>query len=87
VLWQQGRTKESIAHYRAALNIEPNANLALQGLVWGLAENPGPGQSNPADAVESAQLACLNTKYKLPNFVDALIVSYARNRRSRCRRF
>jgi cytochrome c-type biogenesis protein CcmH/NrfG len=77
VLNSQGRIKDSIAHYRAALKLQPKLPEALNNLAWILAANADPQTRNGPEAVDLAERACRLTDSKEPVMVGTLAAAYA----------
>ena len=77
VLSAQGRTREAIAHYRAALQTRPDLPEALNNLAWILAANADPQVRNGPEAVALAERACQLTDSKQALLVGTLAAAYA----------
>jgi Flp pilus assembly protein TadD len=58
----EGKVEATIAEYREALRLQPNAPEVLNNLAWILASNPNPRLRNGAEAVELAERACALTQ-------------------------
>ena len=50
-----GRAREAIAHYRAALELDPDLLTAANNLAWMLATHPEPAVRDPAAALALAE--------------------------------
>jgi Tfp pilus assembly protein PilF len=76
-LYSQGRTRESMDQYRAALSCDPNSPRFLNNLAWLLATAEDPSLRNGEEAVRLAERACALTDYRGAFCVDTLAAAYA----------
>ena len=77
VLVKQGRVREAIDHYQAALAIQPDDAYVLNNLAWVLATNPEASARNGTTAVELAQRADQLSKSSNPSILGTLAAAYA----------
>ena len=66
-----------MAHYQSALEIMPDAVMALNNLAWILATSPDARLRNGAQAVHYAERACELTHQSVPSFLGTLAAAYA----------
>ncbi|MBI3783963.1 MAG: tetratricopeptide repeat protein [Deltaproteobacteria bacterium] len=81
-LARTGSMQEAIAEYRAALALKPNDASVLNELAWFLATHPDGRYRNGTEAVSLARLACEQTDYSNPFYLDTLAAAYAEAGRS-----
>ena len=77
MLLKQGRWREAIDHYQAALAIQPDDAYALNNLAWVLATCPEASARNGSKAVELAQQAEQLSKRSNPSILGTLAEAYA----------
>jgi serine/threonine-protein kinase len=78
-LRHKGRYNDAIAHYEAALRIDPQSVLTMNNLGWLLATCPDPSVRNGARAVEVAARAELLSGGEDPLILHTLAAAYAEN--------
>ena len=76
-LEKAGRIQEAVREYRHTLRLSPERPEAANNLAWILATYKNEKFRNPAEAVGLAELACKNTDYKNPDFLNTLAAAYA----------
>lgn len=79
LLQSAGRTSESVAAYRAALQAAPESAKMLNNLAWILAMCSDPGLRSPAEARDLAQQA-VKAKPRDATYYNTLGAAYYRNR-------
>jgi Flp pilus assembly protein TadD len=72
-----GIDSDAIAQYRNALNLDPNAVLALNNLAWMLATDSDPALRNGQEAVTLAERACELSHYNEVVYIGTLAAAYA----------
>jgi len=72
-----GEHAEAIADYQRALKINPNDPVLLNNLAWVLATSPDATVRNGKQALQLAQKACDQTKYKEAYILSTLAAAYA----------
>ena len=75
--YSQGRIRESLDQYRAALRCDPGSPLFLNNLAWLLATADDPSLRNGDEAVQLAGRACDLTHYHGPYYIGTLAAAYA----------
>src|SRR5665213_453308 len=73
----QGNFQDAVEHYRAALQLQPDASDVLNNLAWLLTTCPDAHVRNGAQAVKYAERACELTHYDLARAVGTLAAAYA----------
>jgi tetratricopeptide (TPR) repeat protein len=76
-LGQRGDVTGAIAHYRRALELNPDFPEALNNLAWLLAASPDAQFRNGAEAVKLAERACELTQYQRAILLGTLAAAYA----------
>jgi arylsulfatase A-like enzyme/Flp pilus assembly protein TadD len=76
-LEKAGRIQEAVREYRNTLRLTPDHPEPANNLAWILATHKNRKFRNPAEAVRLAELACKNTDYKNPDFLNTLAAAYA----------
>jgi Flp pilus assembly protein TadD len=77
LLLQAGRWNDAVAHYEAAVTLQPRNPFALNNLAWVLATCPDPKVRNGARAIELAQNAYQLSGGKEPHVLQTLAAAYA----------
>jgi spermidine synthase len=76
-LYDQGNHPAALAHYKLALQSDPELPEALSNLAWLLATTPNDSLRNGAEAVQLAEKACALSRNRVPAFVGTLAAAYA----------
>ena len=76
-LARQGKIRESVSRYYAALSLSPNSHEALNNLAWLLATNEDPQIRNGGEAVRLAERACALTQNQKTIYLGTLAAAYA----------
>jgi Flp pilus assembly protein TadD len=77
IFQHQGKTEETIAHYKEALRLKPEWPEVLNNLAWLLATHPKAQFRNGDQAVRLARRACDLTKHQQPIYLGTLAAAYA----------
>jgi Tfp pilus assembly protein PilF len=80
-LLEQGRTADTILHYRRALETNPRYLQVLNNLAWLLATLPDENLRDPEAALRLAQRAARQTDHEDPAVLDTLAAAHAANER------
>jgi protein O-mannosyl-transferase len=73
----QGKIREAVEHYGAALQLKPDAPEILNNLGWMLATFPDDRIRDGAQAVRYAERACELTQHRQPQMLGTLAAAYA----------
>jgi len=76
-LLNQGRHKEALADYEAAVKIKKDDRTLLNNLAWVLATSPEKDLRNGERAIQLATKACELSEYKAAHILSTLAASYA----------
>ena len=75
--FSQARTQEALAHWEAALRVDPNFLPAMNDAAHALAASPNAADRNGAEAVKFAERAVRLSGGRNPVYLDTLAAAYA----------
>jgi tetratricopeptide (TPR) repeat protein len=75
--FSQARTQEALAHWEAALRVDPNFLPAMNDAAHALAASPNAADRNGAEAVKFAERAVQLSGGRNPIYLDTLAAAYA----------
>jgi len=76
-LYGMGKVDEAIKYMQAALEVDNESLVAMNGLAWMLVTNPRSTRKEKAEAVQLAEKAVALSDRKNPSYLDTLAVAYA----------
>jgi len=74
---QNNKIDDAVMYFNKAIQLKPDWIDAMNNAAWLMAVYKDSNSFNPSRAIEFAQRACDLTKYKKPNLIDTLAVTYA----------